>query len=129
MKTPTMNEDEFNGDRGKTPEQVLAEVEQMAADMAQGDSSIAHEDKPAGYGTLLATYEWRPYPVPAGMPPQVRAWCLQDGAWMTTTLKVDPRYGKTTNKHTRGEHAVEYDGRPVLAWECRAQGCGQWVVQ
>lgn len=129
MTVSTMNEDEFYGDKGKTPEQVIAEVEQMSAEMALGDPTVAHEDRPDGYGVLLETYEWRPYPVPPGCKPEVRAWCLTDGTWMTLTMKVDPRYGKTVNKTTRGPHAVEMNGRAVQAWECRHEGCLQWVVK
>lgn len=129
MTTSTLNEDEFHGDEGKTPEQVIAEVEQMAADMALGDPDVQHENRPAGYGVLLSTYEWRPYPVPPGCKPEVRAWCLTDERWMTGTLKVDPRYGKTVNKRTRGPYAVESNGRAVQAWECRHEGCGQWVTK
>lgn len=128
MTVPTMNEDEFHGDDGKSPDQVLREVEQMAADMALGDPAVEHEDRPWGYGELLKTYEWRPYPVPAGCADEVRSWCLTDGVWMVLGMRVDPRYGKTQNKNTRGPYAVEYTGRPVQAWICPGE-CKQWVTK
>lgn len=123
----TMNEDAFDGDEGKSPDDILREVEALGQALATGDTAVAHEDRPPGYGVLLETYEWRPYPVGPGVAPQVRAYCLTDNAFMVLTLKVDPRYGKTFNKHTPGKAGVVYTGRPVQAWMCRQ--CGQWTIK
>lgn len=113
----TMNEDD-------EPDISMAALEASIRDAAL---ATEHEStRPLGYGVLSASYEWRNYEA-TGMPSKVRAWCLTDGKWMTTTLKVDPRYGQKTSQHTRGMHSVVYKGRPVLSWECR--DCGQWVVQ
>lgn len=102
------------------------QAESMQA-FAQVMKSLETEDtKPPGYGVLGVTYEWRNY-APTGMRDSVRAWCITDKRWMTTTLKVDPRYGQKESKHTRGINSVIYKGHPVLCWECRT--CGQWVIQ
>lgn len=106
----TINEDEFFGDDGN-----------LMRKSAVGDPGVTHETKPAGYGTLLADYEWRQYQGQAGTAPYVRAWCLGDARWMDLTLKVDPRYGKTVRK------GVEYAGTPVQAWQCF--DCGTWTVK
>lgn len=121
MTTATINEDEFYGDAGKSVEQIMHEVEEFGRSLAVGDPGVAHETKPAGYGTLLETYEWRPFQGQAGTAPYVRAWCLEDSRWMILTLKVDPRYG------TNIKHGVQYRGLPVSAWAC--DGCAQWVVR
>lgn len=87
------------------------------------EAGIEEPASPEGYGKLLETYEWRSYQRP-GMRAEVRPWCITDGTWLTWTLKIDPRYGKTVNRHA---DKVDYKGRKVEAWECRT--CGQWVVK
>lgn len=90
-------------------------------------SDLTGEDtRPEGYGRLNETYKWVTTEVP-GVGTVVRAKCIADDQLMTFTLKVDPRYGRTQNKHTRGKQAVVYNGRPVQSWECTT--CKQWVVQ
>ncbi len=121
MTISTLNEDEYAGDAGKSVDEVLLEVEELARTLATGDAGVDHNTRPAGYGKLLETYEWRPYPVPAGCAPEVRAWCYKDAAFMVLTLKVDPRYGREVR------NGVEYKGRPVQAWECPS--CHQWTIK
>lgn len=121
MTISTLNEDEFAGDAGKSPEEVLADVEEFANSLRQGDTGVAHETRPAGYGTLLTDYEWRQFQGQPGTAPFVRAWCLLDAQWMGLTLKVDPRYGKAIR------NGVEYNGTPVQAWHCGT--CGKWTVK
>jgi hypothetical protein len=113
----TLNAD----DEGQPIQELVDAMEQHLRNEAE------HEDtKPPGYGTLAKTYEWRMY-APQYEAASVRAWCLTDDKWMTWTMKVDPRYGPHRNKHTRGQYATMYNGKPVECWEC--QDCGQWVVK
>lgn len=114
---------------GTLPKDLINEAVTQALDeMSRYRLSDAHPEdtRPDGYGKLNETYRWVPIEVP-GKGTVVRAWCIEHDKLMTYTLKVDPRYGRTRNKHTRGRQAVVYEGRPVQAWECR--DCGQWVVQ
>lgn len=105
-------------------------IEQARADFARYRmNEVTPEDtRPEGYGVLNETYEWVPIEVP-GIGTTIRAICKIHSRLMTTTLKVDPRYGRTQNKHTRGKQAVVYNGKPVLAWECRECSPVQWVIQ
>lgn len=119
--TETINEDAFHGDDGKSPDQILREVEEFGRTLAVGDNLTPHENRPEGYGTLSETYEWRLYKGQEGTEPYVRPVCLRDTEWMTLTLKVDPRYGRNE------KNGVLYNGLPVQAWECR--NCNQWVVK
>lgn len=121
MSISTINEDEFYGDAGKSVEEIMHEVEEFGRSLATGEPGVAHETKPAGYGTLLVDYEWRQYQGQAGTAPYVRAWCLPCDGWMHLTLKVDPRYGKIV------KHGVEYNGHPVQAWMCMV--CSKWTVK
>lgn len=90
------------------------------------EDKLESSTKPLGYGVLGVTYEWISVGH-AGMRDQLRARCLQDDVIMTYTAKVDPRYGTTISKHTKGPHSVRFEGKPVACWECVT--CKQWIVQ
>jgi hypothetical protein len=113
-------------------EEAIEQARQEFANYTLGrfikDTLSEEDSRPEGYGKLNETYRWVPVSIP-GVGDVVRALCIEHDAIMTTTLKVDPRYGRTQNKHTRGKQAVVYNGKPVLAWECRECSPVQWVVQ
>lgn len=95
-------------------------------DPEDGEPQERQDTRPPGYGVLGETYEWVSVQR-TGARDQVRARCIQDDKIMTYTAKVDPRYGVTTSKHTRGPHSIRFEGKPVACWECTT--CKQWVVQ
>lgn len=109
-------------------EQARQEMNDYTLARFMQDNIGEQDGRPEGYGKLNETYRWTPTEVP-GVGTVIRAICLVHDKLMTTTLKVDPRYGRTQNKHTRGRQAVVYNGKPVLSWECRECSPVQWVVQ